>query len=884
MNKQTLEIRLMFLNFFKNKGCAIIPSASLIPKNDSTLLFTSAGMVQFKDKFSNNNNKQKRVTSCQKCLRTSDIDKVGFTIRHLTFFEMLGNFSFGDYFKNEAVEWAWEFLTKYILLPKKKLYITVYKDDVETFDIWRKLLGTSNNIIKMGKETNFWDMGITGPCGPCSEILIDLGDKVGCKKSFCGPTCNCGRFLELWNLVFTQFDRQHDGTLKSLPQKNIDTGMGLERIVAVCNGYNDVFEIDSLKPIISKLNKLFIVNNKHINNISSLKIIADHIKAAVFLIADGVFPSNDGRGYVLRKIIRLAAKQGYNNGYNTPFLEKIVDTIINLMSPVYKELLLKSQFIKTIITMEEQKFLETLTSGSKILYHMIKFYKSKNIKTICGNDIYKLYDTYGLPYDITKEIIKKHGLKFDEHELMYKQHMSKNKSSNKFKNINKNNLEFYKELFNTINNTKHSLFTGYNNYKNYTKIVALMNNYNNDVILTDKLNTGDYGEIILTQTPFYAQEGGQVSDTGTIVSSNCECNVINVFKPVNQLIVHKIHVVKGTLNINDIMLANIDVHKRTSISIHHTSTHLLNAVLRKILGNHVCQEGSFVSSKYFHFDFTHFSAISNDDLDKIEYIINSIIRNNLTIYIKNMIKEKAYSIGARFLSKKIYKKIVRTVSIKDSVNKICSIELCAGTHVKRTGDIGLFKIISETSIANGVRRIEAVSGYAAETFIKNEELNLLKASQLLTTSKNDFLCTLNKYIKHYHQLKNKIHILQNNLIDNQIKLHISTIKIIKYYNFLPILVNDFSMEMLRIMLKKLEHTLKSIVILLISKNSNKILFLVFVSNDYNQKGLSAHTIAKQVAHDIYGAGGGNNNFAQGGSTTSHNYNIKNIINESHKYI
>jgi alanyl-tRNA synthetase len=869
----------MFLKFFSNKGCAIVPSASLVPSNDSTLLFTSAGMVQFKEQFLNNNSKQKRVVSCQKCLRTSDINQVGLTIRHLTFFEMLGNFSFGDYFKFEAIEWAWEFLTKYMLLPKRNLYITVYKDDVETFNIWNKLLGTSSHIIKMETETNFWDMGTTGPCGPCSEILIDLGEKVGCQKSTCNPTCSCGRYLELWNLVFTQFDKQLDGTLKDLPHKNIDTGMGLERIVAVCNGYSDVFDIDLLLPIIKELIQIFTSKEKNINvNISSLKMIADHVRAAIFLIADGVLPSNDGRGYVLRKIIRLAAKQGYNYRYKTPFLNQLVDTVINLMSPIYPELLVKPQFIKTIITMEEHKFLDTLISGSKLLVNMIQSYKTQNITFINSDDIFKLYDTYGFPYDFAKEIIKKHGLSFDEVSFKDKQNASKSKSNNKLKKTDINHLELYQLLLNKLNNMNHSIFIGYNNYRIHTKIIALIQNG----ILVNKLSAGYHGEIVLTQTPFYPNGGGQISDTGSIINDKCECQVIKVFKPISNLIIHKVYITRGIINLYDIVLATINIHERISTSIHHTSTHILNTVLKLILGNHICQEGSLVTTKYFHFDFPHFTTIAKSDLDKIEKTVNSIIRSNLQIHIKNMTREQALSIGAISLSTKAYTNYVRTVSIKDTINKICSIELCAGTHVNRTGDIGLFKIISETSIANGIRRIEGVAGFAAENFVKNEELNFLKASQLLTTSKDNFLCTLNKYITSYNKLKDEVKILQNNIIINQVNLHITKVKRVNKYNFLPVLVNNFSMEMLRMLLKQLEYKVKPIISILISQRNNKILFIVFVSNDYIQKGLSANTIAKKVAYDINGSGGGTNSFAQGGANFL--CNLTNIINTSHKYL
>ncbi|MDR0890765.1 MAG: alanine--tRNA ligase [Endomicrobium sp.] len=882
MNIKSLQIRENFLTFFQKKGCTIMHSASLVPNHDPTLLFTSAGMVPFKNYFLHSATKYKRVTSCQKCIRTSDIEQVGRTIRHLTFFEMLGNFSFGDYFKQEAIVWAWEFLTKNLCLPSKKLYVTVYHNDDEAFNIWKKLLNASSKIIKLGKTNNFWDMGTTGPCGPCSEILIDLGDHIGCRQASCNPQCECGRYLELWNLVFTQFNKKQDGILVDLPQKNIDTGMGLERIVAVCNNQNDVFNTDLFKPIMQYIIDILDIKKNNIP-LSNIKIIADHIRAIVFLITDGVLPLNEGRGYVLRKIIRLAAKQGYNIGYKKPFLYKFVNIIVDIMSPIYPELIVNSKIVESIIIQEEEKFLATLMSGSKMLDNIISSYKTSRKTIVPGKDIFKLYDTYGFPADLTKEILNQHSLKFDETGFKLMQDTAKKQASYKLNSIiDKNNFNYLNILSNGIQATT---FLGYSNYQTYGKVVALMKNN----VKTNVLNVGDYGLAILTKTSFYSQGGGQVGDIGYIIGESCECKVTDVFCIANKIVIHKIHIIKGILKINDTVLTKIDQQHRLYISMNHTTTHILNYVLRKYFGDHIHQAGSAITTKKFHFDFTHFSPLTKSCLNQIENMVNSIIRSNLQIYIKNMHKDAAYSIGAISLSSKVYANIVRTVIIKGEVHnsnntmdQICSIELCAGTHVQRTGDIGIFKITATSSASNGIRRIEGVTGAVAEKYICSEEEIISEACKELHVMKHNFLIKLKNYVSDYTKMQNNINSLHNKMIKNYINLNISKIKNIAGTKYLPILVDDFNIDMLRFMLRELEIRLKSIIILLVSQTHAKVIFLVLVSKDYIEQGFNARDIAKKFAVDINGYSGGTASFAQGGSKFT--YNMKDTLNHLEKYI
>jgi alanyl-tRNA synthetase len=876
-NKQSSKIRTEFLNFFKEKGCTIVASDSLIPTGDKTLLFTSAGMVQFKQYFlGQSKDSFSRATSCQRCFRTSDIDQVGFTTRHLTFFEMLGNFSFSDYFKEEAIVWAWEFLTENISLPKDKLYITVYKDDDEAKEIWEKIVPESR-ITKMGDETNFWNMGDTGPCGPCSEILVDLGPDMSCGKPTCGPTCNCDRYLEIWNLVFTQFDKQVDGSLKNLPRKNIDTGMGLERIVAAANGKKNIFDTDLFVPIMNTAANILKIKEEKVN-ISKLRMIADHARAATFLISDGILPSNEGRGYVLRRILRRAVRQGRLLGYDKPFLNELSETVLSIMGGAYPEISSRLSNIKSTIRKEEEKFLETLESGSQILSDIINVYKSKKVKTIDGKDVFKLYDTYGFPYDLTKEIANENGLNVDEKGFKEEQKEAQNKSRAAWSGSGEKDITFYSILRKKINDT---VFVGYENMVAEAKVLTLIK----DGKEVTEIEDGESGEVILSQTSFYAQSGGQSADTGKIENSNFEAEVYDVIKPIGNLFVHKIKIVKGSLKVSDDVATIIDVQRRKQIERHHTATHILHKALREAFGQHVTQAGSLVTSQYLRFDFTHFSQISKEDLIKIEKRVNSVIRANSQLCIESMDIETARNCGAMALFGEKYGDIVRTVSIKDEVDNInYSMELCAGTHINRTGDIGMFKIVSESSVGSGVRRIEAVAGTASEDYILNEEKTIKRMSEVLSCSKDDLVTKLQKQILDYKNLQEELNMLKDNMMSNKLDDYISQIKKVNGINFLSVMLYDVDVKSLREVSDDLKEKIKSVVLLVVSQYKDKFSFIVSVTPDYVKDGINAGSIAKTFALKVNGSGGGKPDFAQGGSKDISKLGevIKNVEQYIHK--
>ncbi|MDR3049327.1 MAG: alanine--tRNA ligase [Elusimicrobiota bacterium] len=858
MNKQSSQIRKEFLDFFKKNGATVVPSDSLIPSGDKSLLFTSAGMVQFKQHYlGQSKDAFTRAASCQKCFRTSDIEQVGLTTRHLTFFEMLGNFSFGDYFKKESIAWGWEFLTKNMELPIDKLYITIYKDDDESGEIWKKIVPASR-ITKMGGDTNFWNMGDTGPCGPCSEIYIDLGEDVGCGKPACAVGCDCDRYLEIWNHVFTQFDKQSDGSLKPLPRKNIDTGMGLERIVAAVNGKKSIFDTDLFMPIMNAAIELLKVKNEDIQ-ISKLRMIADHARAVTFLISDGILPSNEGRGYVLRRILRRALRQGKFFGYDKPFIGDLSSTVFKIMEPAYPELSSKLANIQSIIKLEEEKFLETLHSGENILSEMINSYKSKKAKTIGGQDVFKLYDTYGFPYDLTKEIAAEQGLTIDEKGFKDEQKKAQEKSRAAWGGSGEKDFSFYSVIHKKAGDTK---FCGYDNYEIAGEVLALLK----DGQEISELKTGEKGEIILSQSVFYAESGGQMADKGFIEADNFSAQVEDVFKPIGSLFVHKVKVIKGAVKIKDSVKTKIDIERRLQIARHHTSTHLLQKALKETFGDHIAQAGSLVAKDYLRFDFTHFAQIKKEDLIKIEQKINTVIRANMPVAIKSMKIDEARAAGAMALFGEKYGDIVRTVSVKeDGAKNPYSMELCGGTHIQRTGDIGLFKIISESSIGSGIRRIEAAAGAAAENFVLKEEDNISKTAQLLNSANGAIFEKVQKQIEDIKKLENEVSTLKSRLTSQDTDSYIANIQEVNGFKFLPLLIENADIKSLRDLSDNLRQKLGSAALLLVSIGEDKSSFIVSLTDDYVKKGLNAGKIAKSFAQEIEGSGGGKPDFAQGGA-------------------
>lgn len=855
MNTQSSNIRKTFLDFFEKKGSRIIASDSLVPSGDKSLLFTSAGMVQFKKHFlGQTGDTFTKAATSQKCFRTSDIEQVGITNRHLTFFEMLGNFSFGDYFKSEAIAWAWDFLTNVMSLPKDKLYITVYKDDDQAKDIWKKIVPESR-IIKMGDETNFWTMGDTGPCGPCSEILIDLGPEMGCKKPDCGPQCSCNRYLEVWNLVFTQFDRQQDGSLKPLGRKNIDTGMGLERLVAVVNGKNNVFETDLFLPLMQETSELLKVSFK--DNIQKLRMIADHARATTFLIADGILPSNEGRGYVLRRILRRAVRQGKVYGMNEPFLYKLADIVHSVMSPAYPELTPALVNIKAMIKNEEEKFYETLNTGTSILNDIICQYKKKKNSVLSGADVFKLYDTYGFPHELTKEIAQEEGLEIDEESFNQEKKKAQQKSRNAWSGSGEKDVTFYSVLHKQTGDTK---FYGYSKNSSDSKILSLIK----DGKETDMLSKTDKGEIILDATPFYAESGGQVCDTGRLFNQEAEIKVIEVVKPAGGLFVHRVEVIKGAVKTGDLISAQIDADKRYQTARHHSATHLLHKALKSILGAHVAQAGSLVTPNYLRFDFNHFHAVTKEELSRIEKMINETIRQNLPLEIVEMTIEQARQKGATALFGEKYGDVVRTVSVKNEDGSAYSMELCGGTHVKRTGDIGILKIISESSVGSGIRRIEAAVGSAAEEYFNDCEKRFDHIAKILKVSKNSVSSALDKLLSDMKNMETEIESLKSKFMSEQIDEYSKNVKIIGGVNVLAFGVKDVDAKSLRDISDKARLKNPSVIAVIVSEIGDKISFVVSVTQDLVEQGYHAGKIAKLFASKIDGSGGGKPDFAQGG--------------------
>ncbi|MDD5021056.1 MAG: alanine--tRNA ligase [Endomicrobiaceae bacterium] len=856
MNTQSSNIRKTFLDFFEKKGSQVVSSDSLVPTGDKSLLFTSAGMVQFKKHFlGQSNDKFTKATTSQKCFRTSDIDQVGVTNRHLTFFEMLGNFSFGDYFKREAIEWAWNFLTNVMALPKDKLYITIYKDDNEAGEIWKKIIPASK-IIKMGEDTNFWNMGPTGPCGPCSEILIDLGPEMSCGKPDCGPQCNCNRYLEVWNLVFTQFDRQEDNSLKPLPRKNIDTGMGLERLVAVANGKKNVFETDLFVPIMQASSELLKVSLN--DNLSKLRMIADHSRAVTFLISDGILPSNEGRGYVLRRILRRALRQGVVFGMNEPFLYKLVDTVHSIMKPAYPELSQRLDNIKSMVKVEEEKFLETLNTGSEILNSLIADYQNKKVKVINGSDVFKLYDTYGFPQELTKEIVQEKGLNIDERGFLDEKKKAQDKSRSAWAGSGEKDITFYSILHKEFGDTN---FKGYTQDSLQSKVLAIIKGDRK----VDSISKGETAEIILDNTPFYAESGGQVADMGTLSNNdNLQITVSEVLKPIGSLFVHKVTVDNGTFKTGDILTATINTSKRNQIARHHTATHLLQKALRAVLGTHVAQAGSLVSEDALRFDFSHFKALTRDELLLVENTVNSSIRKNLPVSTEEISMDEARQRGATALFGEKYGDIVRAVSVGDD-SEIYSMELCGGTHVKRTGDIGTFKIISETSIGSGVRRIEAVAGISADKYFNELEQQFDNIAGKLKISKKSVVPSVEKLLEDLKQQESEISSLKSKLISSEIEEYIKTTKVINDIKVVSFHIKGIDVKSLRDMADKIREKMPSSIAIITTETDDKISFVVSVTADLVKNGYSAGKIAKTFASKIDGSGGGKADFAQGGS-------------------
>ena len=866
MVKTGNAIRESFIKIFESKGHTIVSSSALIPKDDPTLLFTNAGMVQFKNSFLGLENRgYTRAVSCQKCARAggkhNDLENVGVTARHHTFFEMLGNFSFGDYFKEEAIAWAWEYLIDVAKLPKDKLWITIYNDDNEAFDIWNKKMKVpKDRIVRMGEKSNFWMMGETGPCGPCSEIIYDQGEGIGCGRPECDINCECDRHLEIWNLVFTQYDRDQNGKLNPLAKPSIDTGMGLERLTAVIQGVKSNYDTDLFTPIISFMEKTSgKTYGKNADNDVSIRVIADHSRAVTFLIGDGIMPSNEGRGYVLRRILRRAARHGKMLGINKPFLHQSAQVVIDMMKGVYPDLVEKASYITKVILNEEQRFMETLDAGLRILQEETVTLRQAGKSVLPGSLIFKLYDTFGFPTDLTADIVKRDGFTLDNDGFNAEMEQQRVRARGAWKGSGE---EAVAECYLKASSSGIvSEFCGYEGViKAQSKVAAIFINGQS----VQSAKEGQEAEIVLTTTPFYGESGGQVGDTGFLEGTGFIFRVSDTKKPVDKFIVHKGIVQEGKIKVGDAVQLIVDEERRKAIAANHSGTHILQAALKAVLGDHIKQSGSQVNAEGLRFDFTHFSKINDEEMNRIEEIANDIIRKNLDVQTEVCALEDALKTGATAVFDEKYGATVRIVKMGEM-----SMELCGGTHVQRTGDIGLLKVVHESAIAAGVRRIEAVTGKEALTHVQKAEEELKKAAGLFKANPLELADRTEKLLKHTRDLEKEIEALKGKLAAKDSGDLMNQIKEIGSVKVLAVEVSIADTKTLRDFGDKLRDKMESGIILLGSKAGEKVLLLCMVTKDLAGK-YHAGNIIKELAPLVGGSGGGRPDMAQAGGTQPDN--------------
>ncbi len=866
MAKTGNEIRESFLKYFAGKGHTLVTSSSLIPKDDPTLLFTNAGMVQFKNSFLGLENRgYTRAASCQKCARAggkhNDLENVGVTARHHTFFEMLGNFSFGDYFKEEAIAWAWEYLIDVAKLPKEKLWITIFQDDNEAFEIWNKKMKVPHDrIVRMGEKSNFWMMGETGPCGPCSEILYDQGKDTGCGRPECDVHCDCDRHLEIWNLVFTQFDRDESGKLTPLPKPNIDTGMGLERLTAVIQNKKSNYDTDLFAPIIRFVEKTAgIAYGKNADNDISVRVIADHSRAITFLIGDGITPSNEGRGYVLRRILRRAARHGKLLGINKPFLNQSAQVVIDMMKGVYPDLAEKASFITKMILNEEQRFMETLDAGLRILNEETAALKKAKKSILPGALVFKLYDTYGFPVDLTADIVRHDGFTLDNDGFEAEMKQQRERARGAWKGSGEEAIaECYLKASSSGIISEFCGYEGTN--KSDAKVLAIFVDGNP----ADSVREGQKAEIVLDTTPFYGESGGQTGDTGYLEGAGFNFKIEDTKRPIDKFIVHTGNVLKGEIKAGAKAQLIVDEERRKAIAANHSGTHILQAALKAVLGDHIKQSGSLVNALRLRFDFTHFSKISDEELKRVETIANDMIRKNVPVKTEVCALEDALKTGATAVFDEKYGATVRIVKMGEM-----SMELCGGTHVKQTGDIGLLKVVHESAIAAGVRRIEAVTGKEALTHVQKTEEELKKAAGLLKASPLEVFDRTEKILKQTRELEKEIEALKGKLAARDSGDLMNQARVIGGVKVLAAQVSIADVKTLRDFGDKLRDKLESGIILLGSKAGEKALLLCMVTKDLAGK-YHAGNIIKELAPLVGGSGGGRPDMAQAGGTQPEN--------------
>ncbi|SIQ13508.1 alanine--tRNA ligase [Halanaerobium kushneri] len=857
MIKSGDEIRQAYLDFFESKGHLVMDSAPLIPKNDPSLLWINAGMAPFKPYFDGSlEPPKKRIATSQKCIRTNDIENVGKTARHHTYFEMLGNFSFGDYFKEEAITWAWEFVTEVLELDQDKLWITIYREDEEAFKIWHDQVGLpEERIVRMGKKENFWQIG-TGPCGPCSEIHYDRGVEAGdSKEDVLGGEGD--RYLEIWNLVFTQYNYTEAGEYKELPNKNIDTGMGLERVASILQETETNFETDLIKPIIDQVVEMTgIPYQQDQESVTAYRVIADHIRSASVAISDGALPSNEGRGYVIRRLIRRAARYGRKLGFKEPFLYKLVEKTAEIVKGVAPDLKKQLAHVKNVLKSEEESFLKTLEQGLNILEEMLAELEAENKEVLAGKDAFRLYDTYGFPLDLTEDIAAEAGIKVDEDGFEKEMEAQRKRAREAREETSFSSGEVEKLYAEFKAQIEEDNFTGYHSLKEKTKVVGLLK----DKQKVEKLGKGENGEIILAKTPFYAESGGQIGDKGVIKSDNFEAEVKDTIKKAD-VFVHQVEVNRGELKPGSAVEAVVYHNRRLATARHHSATHLLHKALKEVLGEHVNQSGSLVAPDRLRFDFTHFSALTAEEIDEIERKVNQAVMKNYSVQTEIKDIDEAKKMGATALFGEKYGEEVRVVKMGNY-----SLELCGGTHVDATGDIGAFKIVSESGIAAGVRRIEAVTGeYALDYF--NSKLDLLnKTAAKLKTEPDNLLQRVKQLQKEQKNLEKDLEALKQKLAGSKKDDLIDQLQEVEGVNLLTAELDGLDNSALRNLNDQLKDKIDSAVIVLASKGENKVIFVASVTDDLIKKGFKAGDIISKVARIAGGGGGGRPDMAQAGGS------------------
>ena len=853
------ELREKYLHYFEGKGHLRLGSFPLVPKDDPSLLLINSGMAPMKKWFLGQEEPPRhRVTTCQKCIRTPDIERVGITARHGCFFEMLGNFSFQDYFKKEVIPWAWEFLTKELEIPADRLYISVYQDDDEAYDIWTKSVGIpEDHMVRLGKEDNFWEHG-SGPCGPCSEIYFDRGLKYGCGKPTCGVGCDCDRFMEIWNLVFSQYDSDGKGTYELLPKPNIDTGMGLERLAVVMQDVDNLFEVDTVAAVLHHVERIsgkqYGANEK---DDISIRVITDHIRATVFMASDGILPSNEGRGYVMRRLLRRAARHGRMLGIDHPFLTDLVDTVIVSSEVGYPELREHESYIKKVIGTEEERFYKTIDSGMNILNGMIQHLHETHKKILSGLDVFKLNDTFGFPLDLTKEIAAETGLGIDE--AAFHVEMTRQRERARAERLAKDISGWSEDLFGELN-AEPTEFDGYDVLKETAKVLALSDGEE----LNDAVST-DYEErenvlVVLDRTPFYAEMGGQVADHGYLTSGTANLKVNQVKKTPKGFYVHTCTLLDGTIRVGDTVTAAVDEQRRASICRNHTATHLMQKALREVLGEHVHQAGSYQDDKITRFDFTHFNAVTPEELVEVEKRVNEKIFAALPVTIQNLPIEEAKKMGAMALFGEKYGKVVRVVDAGG-----WSVEFCGGTHVKNTAQIGCFKILSEASVAAGIRRIEATTGYGVLNLLDDRTAELANtAVALKANNMKDVAARAQAVTAELKEANKQLEIAKAKLASSQIDglfqnaVEVDGVRIVTVY------LNGTTPDTLRSMMDKLRDKEPNAVGALIGTDGSKTTLAVGVGKNALARGLKAGALVKQIAAIAGGNGGGKPDFAMAG--------------------